>query len=63
MGNWNLECGLKEVIRDEIRSHLRIETEWIGDPSTSTFGIQINLSWDNCLFRTTVVDFIGKTID
>ena len=63
MSFWGLETNLKDIIRDEIFAHLQIQTNWVGDPATSVFGIEIRLLWDNTLIRSTTVDFIGKTFD
>ena len=63
MNSWELGYTIANCIRDEVTSHLGIETEWVGDPATSVFGIQIKLTWDGNPVRSTIVDFIGKTFD
>lgn len=63
MNTWELGKALSDCIKDEIWSHLGIKTEWVGDPSTSVFGINISLTWDGCPMRMTTIDFINKTFD
>ena len=63
--NWPSKFEIENYIRDQILGEiysLGIKTEWIGDPSTSEFGIKINLTYhDNPIGDPTVVSFIGKT--
>ena len=63
--NWPSQYDLESFIRDQIICaiySLGIETEWVGDPSTSKFGIKINLTHNGYpIGDPTIVDFIGKT--
>lgn len=63
--DWPTLNDLENFVRDRMISEfysLGLESEWIGDPSTSTFGIKINLTWHGTpLGPPTVIDFIGKT--
>lgn len=63
MNTWELEKAISNCIRDEVCNRLGIRTSWVGDPSTSVFGIKIELTWDGIIIRSTTVDFIGKTFD
>lgn len=62
MISWPSEYEFRQLIFQELLG-LEIATEWIGDPATSTFGIQINLLHHGNVISSTVVDFIGKTFD
>ena len=51
------------MIDNAIRNDLSIHTNWIGDPKTSTFGIEIILSYKGSPISISTIDFIGKTFD
>lgn len=63
--NWPSQYDLENFVRDQVTCaiySLGIDTEWIGDPSTSQFGIRINLTYNGYpIGESTIVDFIGKT--
>lgn len=59
--NFPTEYDFQSWVRNAVMAHLRLQTNWIGDPTTSTFGIAIDLTWDGNPFASTIVDFIGKT--
>ena len=59
--NWPTENDLKCIIRDTIMQSLTIRSSWIGNPSTSDFGIKIELVMNGCPISNTIVDFIDKT--
>lgn len=40
--------------------HLSINAGWIGNPSDSTFGIMLNLTWDGYPFGSTVINFLDE---
>lgn len=63
MNTWELGQTFAKCIAEEVTSNLGIDTNWVGDPATSTFGIMINLTWNGNLIRSCLIDFIGKTID
>ena len=49
-----------ELIRGTLMKHLGITADWIGNPSDSTFGIWLSLSWDGNVFGSTVVNFLDE---
>lgn len=40
--------------------HLQVNAGWIGNPSDSTFGILLNLSWDGNIFGSTIINFLNE---
>ena len=62
---WPTEYEIRNLIRNEVISEmcsLGLQTQWIGDPSTSTFGIKINLTYNGSpIGEPTIIDFVGKT--
>ena len=63
--NWPTENDFSNYIKDMIIGEiyrLGIETAWIGDPSTSEFGVRINLTYNGYpIGQSTIIDFVGKT--
>ena len=49
-----------EFVKETLRRHLSVNAGWIGNPSDSTFGIMINLTWDSCAFASTVINFLDE---
>jgi len=59
--NWPTESDFRNLIRSELYG-LGLCSQWVGDPSTSTFGIKIQLTLNDCpLGDPIVIDFVGKT--
>ena len=63
--NWPDEKELRDWVRNEVLTEiysLGLEYEWVGDPSTSTFGIKIDLTFHGYpMGDPIIIDFIGKT--
>jgi len=55
--------NIGELIKITLMKHLRLETEWVGNPADSTFGIHIGLFWDDCLFISNVINFLDEKSD
>lgn len=52
--------NFSELIKNVLMKHLSVDSEWVGNPSDSTFGIVINLNWDGNIFRSTVINFLDE---
>ena len=52
--------NFSELIKEVLRKHLSINANWIGNPSDSTFGIFLNLSWDGSIFGSTLINFLDE---
>ena len=51
---------IEQAVATSVMDNLGLETRWIGDPSTSTFGVEITLTWRGCPFTTSIIDYISK---
>ena len=60
--DYEIQTFIRNSIENCIMTGLDIETEWVGDPATSVFGIKIKLLYQGCQISESVVDFIGKTV-
>lgn len=52
--------NFSELIKDVLMKHLSVDADWIGDPSDSTFGIMLSLSWDDSVFRSAIINFLDE---
>lgn len=52
--------NFSELIKQTLMKHLQVNGNWIGNPSDSTFGIMLNLSWDGNVFGSTVINFLDE---
>lgn len=52
--------NFSEFIKETLRRHLSVDAGWIGDPSDSTFGIMVNLTWDSNILASTVINFLDE---
>ena len=60
--DYEMESYINSKIETSIMCGLEIDTEWVGDPATSVFGIKIKLLYNGIQVSETIVDFIGKTV-
>jgi len=52
--------NFSEFIKETLRRHLSVNAGWVGNPSDSTFGIMLNLTWDSNVFASTVINFLDE---
>ena len=55
-----MDWEFDELLKSKLKRHLRLQSNWFGNPKDSSFGIQIDLFWDNDFIATSAINFISE---
>jgi len=55
-----MDWDFDELLKSKLKQHLSLQSGWFGNPKDSSFGIHMELYWNDELITSTAINFISE---